>query len=56
MQKENPMTRIIGLRTCAFFIHEVVSADGAMTEIAAKVCFADDLLTEKNCLKLPKAV
>ena len=27
-----------------------VLADGALTTVAAKVCFADDLLTEKNCL------
>ena len=25
-------------------------ADGALTRVAAKVCRADDLLTEKNCL------
>ena len=25
-------------------------ADGALTRVAAKVCPADDLLTEKNCL------
>jgi len=25
-------------------------ADGALTTVAAKVCRADDLLTEKNCL------
>ena len=31
-----------------------VLADGALTEVAAKVCPADDLLTEKNCLNLSK--
>ena len=35
--------------------HPAVLADGALTRVAAKVCFAGDLLTEKNCLKLPKA-
>ena len=29
-------------------------ADGALTTVAAKVCCADDLLTEKNCLFLSK--
>jgi hypothetical protein len=29
-------------------------ADGALTRVAAKVCSADDLLTEKNCLNPSK--
>ena len=31
-------------------------ADGALTKVAAKVCCADDLLTEKNCLFPSKPV
>ena len=34
----------------------VVRADGALTTVAAKVSFADDLLTEKNGLFLAKSV
>ena len=36
------------------FRRSILLADGALTRVAAKVCCADHLLTEKNCLNPSK--